>query len=86
MKRWAGEMRMEVIRSKPYLWLVNDPVCKPCDFSPTNRWTISFSDFNTSLQQAIKQGDEVQLSHLLNDFWICDKYMLLKSDIQGEMQ
>jgi len=56
------------------------------DPQPINRWTISFSDFIVSLQQAIKQDDHKQYDHLLNDFWICDKYMLLKSDIIGEVQ
>jgi hypothetical protein len=68
-----------MIRSKPYINNVSDP-------QPINRWTVPISDFLVSLKQAIKQEDRVQVDHLLNDFWLCDTYMLLKSDIQGEMQ
>jgi hypothetical protein len=66
-------------RSKPYMQNVSDP-------QPINRWTVPMSDFLVSLKQAIKQGDNEQVTHLLDDFWLCDDYMLLKSDIQGEMQ
>lgn len=51
-----------------------------------NRWTIPLSDFTASLTRAIKQGDNTQVNHLLDDFWIYDEYALLKSDIQGEVQ
>ena len=56
------------------------------DPKPINRWTIPFVDFTESLKQAIKLDDREQLNHLLNDFWVCDNWILLKSDIQGEMQ
>ena len=76
-------------QNKPYI----ENVCCPTEvvkhngcFIPTQRWTIPTSDFLISLNQAIKQNDEIQLHHLLNDFWLCDEYMLLKSDIQGEVQ
>ena len=65
------------MRSKPYIENVPDPV---------NRWTIPMSDFLISLKQAIKQDDQQQVDHLLDDFWLCDGYMLLKSDIEGGMQ
>ena len=51
-----------------------------------NRWTIPLSDFLISLKQAIKQNDCKQVDRLLNDFWVCDDYALLKSDIEGEVQ
>jgi hypothetical protein len=51
-----------------------------------HRWTIPFADFLLALKQAIKQDDQAQLSHLLDDFWLCDGYMLIKSDIQGGVQ
>jgi len=66
-------------RSKPYMHSVNDP-------QPINRWTVPMSDFLIALKQAIKQDDHKQVDHLLNDFWLCDNYMLLKSDIVGEVQ
>lgn len=64
-------------RSKPYIHNVSDP---------QHRWTISFSDFAEAIKKAIKFDDKIQLSHLLDDFWICDDYVLLKSDIQGGEQ
>lgn len=62
---------------KPYIENVPDP---------PRHWTIQFSDFLVSLRQVIKQNDQLQIDHLLNDFWLCDEYMLLKSDIEGEIQ
>lgn len=53
---------------------------------PLNRWTIPMSDFLLSLKEAIKTCDNAQVNHLLDDFWLCDGYMLLKSDIQGGIQ
>jgi hypothetical protein len=46
------------------------------------RWLILFDDFT----QALKVAEGEQLRHLLEDFWICENGMLLKSDIQGEVQ
>jgi hypothetical protein len=46
------------------------------------RWLIPFDDFT----QALKVAEGEQLRHLLEDFWICDNGMLLKSDIQGGTQ
>jgi len=68
-----------MIRSKPYMQNVSDP-------QPINRWTIPTSDFLVSLKQAIKQDDSEQVNHLLNDFLVCDDYVLLKSDIVGDVQ
>ena len=56
------------------------------DPTPINRWTIPFADFIKSYETALKEHDEEQVQHLLNDFWVCEKYMLLKSDIVGEVQ
>jgi len=66
------------MRSKPYIENVADPQVR--------RWTIPMNDFLLALKQAIKQKNEAQVNHLLNDFWMCDQYMLLKSDIQGSVQ
>jgi len=66
------------MRTKPMIENVPDPI---------NRWTIiPTNDFIVSLKQAIKENNEAQIKHLLDDFWFCDDYMLLKSDIQGGMQ
>ena len=50
------------------------------------RWIIPISDFTVALKQAIADNDVKQTNHLIADFWFCDEYMLLKSDIQGELQ
>lgn len=67
-----------MIRSKPMIENVPDPSVK--------RWTIPLSNFVAALKQAIACNDKQQEKHLLNDFWICDEFAILKNDIQGEVQ
>lgn len=68
------------MRTKPMIENVPDPRVF------IKRWTIPMRDFIATLRSAELESDQAMIDHLLNDFWFCDEYMLLKSDIVGEVQ